>query len=71
MGGGGGGRQTDHPQKKLTSKSPALLGLTAFKVGWSIFSDKVSKFSNSGILRLITAFEKKWLSHCTFLLICY
>ena len=32
----------------------------AFK-GWCIFSNKGSKFSNFGILRLITAFEKKLL----------
>ena len=36
----------------------------AFK-GWSTFSDKRSKFSNFGILRLIIAFEKKSFSSIT------
>ena len=34
----------------------------AFKVVWSMFSNKGSKFSNFGLLRLITAFEKKSFS---------
>ena len=33
-----------------------------FEIGWSIFTDKGSNFSNLRILRLITAFEKKSLS---------
>ena len=34
----------------------------AFKVGWAIFPDKGVKFSNVGILRLITGFEKESFS---------
>ena len=34
----------------------------AFKEGWSLFSDKGSKSSNFGILRLIIIFEKKSFS---------